>query len=210
MQEIKRRGLMLVISSPSGAGKTTISRALLKRDGKIKMSVSVTTRPMRPGEVDGRDYRFIDKTEFNLMINRSELLEHAKVFEHYYGSPREQILEALEGGNDVLFDIDWQGTQQLAENAREDLVSIFILPPSTQELERRLIERRQDSPDVVSSRMGQASSEMSHYREYDYVLINRNVEESVANIQAILAAERIRLNRLVGLGEFIKGLREGQ
>ncbi len=210
MQEIKRRGLMLVISSPSGAGKTTISRALLKRDGNIKMSVSVTTRPMRPGEVEGRDYRFIDKTEFNLMINRSELLEHAKVFEHYYGSPREQILEALEGGNDVLFDIDWQGTQQLAENAREDLVSIFILPPSTQELERRLIERRQDSPDVVSSRMGQASSEMSHYREYDYVLINRKVEESVANIQAILAAERIRLNRLVGLGEFIKGLREGQ
>jgi len=210
MQEIKRRGLMLVISSPSGAGKTTISRALLERDGNIKMSVSATTRPMRPGEVDGRDYRFIDKTEFNLMINRSELLEHAKVFEHYYGSPKEQIQEALEGGNDVLFDIDWQGTQQLAENAREDLVSVFILPPSTQELERRLIERRQDSQEVVSSRMRQASSEMSHYREYDYVLINRNVEESVANIQAILAAERLRLDRLVGLSEFIKGLREGQ
>ena len=210
MQEIKRRGLMLVISSPSGAGKTTISRALLERDGNIKMSVSATTRPMRPGEVDGRDYRFIDKTEFNLMINRSELLEHAKVFEHYYGSPKEQIQEALEGGNDVLFDIDWQGTQQLAENAREDLVSVFILPPSTQELERRLIERRQDSQEVVSSRMRQASSEMSHYREYDYVLINRNVEESVANIQAILAAERLRLDRLVDLSEFIKGLREGQ
>ncbi len=210
MQDIQRRGLMFVISSPSGAGKTTISRALLERDSAIEMSVSVTTRPRRPGEVDGRDYRFIDKTEFNLMINRGELLEYAKVFDHYYGSPKQQILKALEGGRDILFDIDWQGTQQLAESAREELVSVFVLPPTTQELERRLVARSQDSLEVVSSRMSQASSEMSHYREYDYVLINRNIEESVANIQAILAAERLRRDRLVVLGEFIKGLREGQ
>ena len=210
MQDIQRRGLMFVVSSPSGAGKTTISRALLERDSAIEMSVSVTTRPRRPGEVDGRNYRFIDKTEFNLMINRGELLEYAKVFDHYYGSPKQQILKALEGGRDILFDIDWQGTQQLAESAREELVSVFVLPPTTQELERRLVARSQDSLEVVSSRMSQASSEMSHYREYDYVLINRNIEESVANIQAILAAERLRRDRLVGLGEFIKGLREGQ
>ena len=210
MQDIQRRGLMFVISSPSGAGKTTISRALLERDSNIEMSVSVTTRPRRPGEVDGRDYRFVDKTEFNLMINRGELLEHAKVFDHYYGSPKLQIRGVLDEGGDVLFDIDWQGTQQLAESAREDLVSVFVLPPSTHELEQRLVARSQDSDEVVSKRMGQASSEMSHYPEYDYVLINREISESVANIQAILAAERLRRDRLVGLGEFIKGLREGQ
>jgi guanylate kinase len=210
MQDIQRRGLMFVISSPSGAGKTTISRALLERDSNIEMSVSVTTRPRRPGEVDGRDYLFVDKTEFNLMINRGELLEHAKVFDHYYGSPKLQIRGVLDEGGDILFDIDWQGTQQLAESAREDLVSVFVLPPSTHELEQRLVARSQDSDEVVSKRMGQASSEMSHYPEYDYVLINREISESVANIQAILAAERLRRDRLVGLGEFIKGLREGQ
>jgi guanylate kinase len=210
MKDIQRRGLMLVISSPSGAGKTTISKALLEREDNIEMSVSATTRPMRTGEIDGRDYHFVDKTEFNLMINRRKLLEHAKVFDHYYGSPKMQIREVLDAGRDVLFDIDWQGTQQLAENAREDLVSIFILPPSTQELERRLFGRGQDSLEVVTKRMAQASSDMSHYREYDYVLVNRDVNESVANILAILAAERLRRDRLVGLGEFVKGLREGQ
>lgn len=210
MQDIQRRGLMLVISSPSGAGKTTITRALLEHDNNIELSVSVTTRPKRPGEIDGRDYIFVDKTEFNLMVNRRELLEHAKVFDHYYGSPKLQILEVLDQGTDVLFDIDWQGTQQLAENAREDLVSVFVLPPSTNELERRLVARSQDSLAVVTKRMAQATSEMSHYREYDYVLINREVRESVENIQAILTAERLRRDRLVGLGEFIKGLREGQ
>ena len=174
------------------------------------MSVSVTTRPMRPGEIDGQDYYFVDKTEFNLMINRRELLEHAKVFDHYYGSPKKQIQEVLSAGRDVLFDIDWQGTQQLAENAREDLVSIFILPPSTQELERRLFGRGQDSLDVVTKRMAQASSDMSHYREYDYVLINHDINESVTNILAVLTAERLRRDRLVGLGVFVKGLREGQ
>jgi guanylate kinase len=210
MKDIQRRGLMLVISSPSGAGKTTISKALLEREDNIEMSVSATTRPMRTGEIDGRDYHFVDKTEFNLMINRRKLLEHAKVFDHYYGSPKMQIREVLDAGRDVLFDIDWQGTKQLAENAREDLVSIFILPPSTQELERRLFGRGQDSLEVVTKRMAQASSDMSHYREYDYVLVNRDVNESVANILAILAAERLRRDRLVGLGEFVKGLREGQ
>ena len=210
MQDIQRRGLMLVISSPSGAGKTTISRALLELKDNIEMSVSVTTRPIRPGEIDGQDYNFVDKTEFNLMINRRELLEHAKVFDHYYGSPKKQIQEVLNAGRDVLFDIDWQGTQQLAENAREDLVSIFILPPSTQELERRLFGRGQDSLDVVTKRMAQASSDMSHYREYDYVLINHDINESVTNILAVLTAERLRRDRLVGLGVFVKGLREGQ
>ncbi len=208
MLDIKRRGLMLVISSPSGAGKTTISRELIARDPNIDISVSVTTRTRRPGEVDGRDYKFIEKTDFNLMINRGELLEYAKVFDHFYGSPKLEIQMTLEAGRDVLFDIDWQGTQQLAEKAREDLVSVFVLPPSTRELERRLISRRQDSPEVVASRMDLASSEMSHYREYDYVLINREIGESVKNLQAILAGERLRRDRFVGLGDFIMGLRE--
>jgi guanylate kinase len=208
--EIKRRGLMLVLSSPSGAGKTTISRALLKRDANIAMSVSVTTRPKRPGEVGGVDYSFLDATEFNLMVNRGELLEYAKVFGHYYGTPRTPVEKALGAGRDVLFDIDWQGTQQLKASARDDLVSVFILPPSTAELEKRLKTRAQDSAKVVAERMEKAADEMSHWAEYDYIIVNRNVEESVVRVQAILAAERARRDRQIGLNDFVKGLREGR
>ncbi len=208
--EYGRRGLMLVLSSPSGAGKTTISRALLARDTAITMSVSATTRRKRPGEVAGQDYRFVDPTEFDLMVNRGELLEYAKVFDHYYGSPRAPVEAALSAGRDVLFDIDWQGTQQLAESAREDLVSVFILPPSTPELERRLKRRAQDSDEVVARRMQEAADELSHYPEYDYIVVNRDMDRSVAEVQAILTAERLRRERQHGLGEFVKALRAGQ
>jgi guanylate kinase len=208
--EIKRRGLMLVLSSPSGAGKTTISRALLKRDANVMMSVSVTTRPKRPGEVEGVDYFFLDPTEFNLMVNRGELLEYAKVFGHYYGTPRTPVEKALSAGRDVLFDIDWQGTQQLKASARDDLVSVFILPPSTAELEKRLKTRAQDSAKVVAERMEKAADEMSHWAEYDYIIVNRNVDESVVRVQAILASERARRERQIGLNDFVKGLREGR
>jgi guanylate kinase len=207
---IHRRGIMLVLSSPSGAGKTTISRLLLERDPTLSMSVSVTTRRKRPGEVAGRDYHFIKPAEFNLMINRQELLEHAKVFGNYYGTPRAPVDEALSGGRDVLFDIDWQGTQQLAQTARADLVSVFILPPSTEELQRRLERRAQDPPEVVAERMAKAADEMSHWAEYDYIVVNHDVEASVASVEAILAAERLKRARQVGLADFIKRLREGQ
>jgi guanylate kinase len=209
MQDIAVRGLMLVLSSPSGAGKTTIARRLLEIDDNLTMSVSVTTRPKRPGEVAGKDYRFIEGTEFHLMINRRQMLEHAKVFDHYYGTPREPVEVALGDGRDVLFDIDWQGTQQLRENAAEDLVSIFILPPSTRELERRLEQRAQDSAAVVAARMARSADEMSHWPEYDYVIINRDLDVSVDSVMAILAAERRRRSRLVGLGDFVKRLQAG-
>jgi guanylate kinase len=208
--DIHRRGLMLVLSSPSGAGKTSISRAVLERDAGIELSVSVTTRPKRPGEVEGIHYHFIDKQRFGLMENRQELLEYAQVFGNYYGTPRAPVEKALAGGRDMLFDIDWQGTQQLAESARDDLVSIFILPPSTAELERRLRTRAQDPDPVVAQRMAKAADEMSHYAEYDYIIVNTDFEESVASVQAILRAERLRRRRQIGLGEFVKGLREGQ
>ncbi|HEU0070016.1 MAG TPA: guanylate kinase [Alphaproteobacteria bacterium] len=207
---IHRRGLMLVLSSPSGAGKTTISRALLDREPNLTMSISATTRAKRPGETAGVDYIFVDPTEFNLMVNRQELLEHARVFENYYGTPKAPVEKALAAGKDVLFDIDWQGTQQLSENAREDLVTVFILPPSTQELERRLNTRAQDPADVVAKRMARAADEMSHYPEYQYVIVNHDIEESVRRVQAILTAERLKRDRQVGLGDFVKALREGQ
>lgn len=207
---IRRRGLMLVLSSPSGAGKTTISRDLLAREPDLSMSVSVTTRAKRPGETPGVDYHFIDPTEFNLRVNKRELLEYAKVFGHYYGTPRKPVEEALAAGRDVLFDIDWQGTQQLSENAPEDLVTVFVLPPSTRELERRLKSRAQDSAEVVSQRMAQAANELSHWAEYDYVIVNSDVEASVRQVQAILQAERLRRERLIGLHEYVKALREGQ
>ncbi|MFQ5954340.1 MAG: guanylate kinase, partial [Kiloniellales bacterium] len=172
--------------------------------------VSATTRPKRPGEVAGRDYHFVDLTRFNLMMNRGQLLEYAKVFDHYYGTLREPVEKALGEGRDMLFDIDWQGTQQLAESARDDVVSVFILPPSTRELERRLRTRAQDSDEVVARRMTQAAQEMSHYREYDYIIVNREVEHSADRVHAILTAERLRRDRQRGLGEFVKGLRAGQ
>lgn len=206
---ITRRGLMLVLSSPSGAGKTSISRALLEQDDALTLSVSATTRARRPGEVHGRDYLFVDPKEFTLMINRRELLEHAKVFGNYYGTPRQQVEQTLAEGSDVLFDIDWQGTQQMADQARADLVSVFILPPSTAELERRLRSRAQDSPAVVAERMSKAADEISHYREYDYIIVNHKISDSVAQVRAILAAERLRRDRQLGLTDFVKYLRQG-
>lgn len=201
---------MLVLSSPSGAGKTSISRELLRREPSLSMSVSATTRPKRPGEVHGRDYFFVDATEFGLMVNRSEFLEHAKVFGNYYGTPRSYVEGKLSQGLDVLFDIDWQGTQQLREQAENDLVSVFILPPSTAELERRLNARAQDPAHVVAQRMSQASNEMSHWPEYDYIIVNRDLDASVAKVQAILTAERTRRERQVGLGDFVRRLRDGR
>jgi len=208
--EVRRRGLMLVLSSPSGAGKTTISRKLLERDGNLSMSISVTTRPRRPGEVDGNDYHFIDAAEFDRLVGEAALLEHAKVFDNYYGTPRAAVDSALAEGRDVLFDIDWQGTQQLAEKAREDLVSVFILPPSTRELERRLKSRAQDSAAEVGRRMAKAADEMSHWAEYDYIIVNHDIDSSVRRVRAILQAERLRRERQVGLAEFVKALREGR
>ena len=207
--EMTRRGLMLILSSPSGAGKTSISRELLEKDKDISLSISATTRPRRPGEVDGEDYIFVDKTSFDLMVNRQELLEHAKVFDHYYGSPRKPVEKTLASGHDVLFDIDWQGTQQLAEKARGDLVSIFILPPSTAELDRRLHSRAQDSEVVIAERMARAENEMTHWSEYDYVIINISFEESVRKVQNILNAERMKRPRLLGISDFVTRLRQG-
>ncbi len=205
-KDIRRRGLMLVLSSPSGAGKTTISRRLLDRDAGITMSVSVTTRPMRPGEVPGTDYYFVDMPEFERMAEAGELLEHARVFSNCYGTPRNTVEQALAAGRDVLFDIDWQGTQQLAENARTDLVSVFILPPSGGELERRLHSRAQDSAEVIAQRMAKASDEISHWAEYDYVIVNNDLEESVISVQAILRAERLKRTRQVGLPKFVQSV----
>ena len=208
--DISRRGLLLILSSPSGAGKTTLSRAILERDADIELSVSVTTRPPRPGEVDGEDYTFIEEPAFQRMIDEGSLLEHARVFGNYYGTPRDAVERAVAAGRDVLFDVDWQGTQQLRENAERDLISIFILPPSTKELERRLQSRAQDPQDVVRKRMAKASSEMSHWAEYDYIIVNVDVDESVAQAQAILDAERLKRDRRIGLGDFIRGMRIGQ
>ncbi len=206
---IRRRGLMLVLSSPSGAGKTTISRRLLERDGNLSMSVSVTTRPMRPGEVDGRDYHFITAERYRAMVAGGELLEHARVFDHHYGTLRAAVETALADGRDVLFDIDWQGTQQLAGSARQDLVTVFILPPSVGELNRRLHTRAQDSAEVIARRMAKAADEMSHWAEYDYVIINTGIDESVADVAAVLHAERLRRERRIGLFDFVSALQQG-
>jgi guanylate kinase len=207
---IQRRGLMLVLSSPSGAGKTTLSRQLLDNDKQIQLSVSCTTRPKRPGERDGVDYRFVDTATFRGMIERKQFLEYAEVFGNYYGTPKAPVDEALASGRDVLFDIDWQGTQQLRDKGRADLVTVFILPPSTRDLEKRLLTRAQDPKDVVAQRMAKAADEMSHWAEYDYVVVNRDIATSLSNLKAILTAERLKRERQVGMSGFVKGLREGR
>jgi len=206
-RRVARRGLMLVLSSPSGAGKTTLSRMLLKADRNVVLSVSVTTRPQRRGEVDGRDYHFIDLAQFKDLVKANELLEWAEVFGYRYGTPRRPVEKALRAGRDVLFDIDWQGTQQLREKARDDLVSVFILPPTVNELERRLKRRAQDARDVISARMAKAAGEMSHWPEYDYVIVNSDKDEAFVEVEAILAAERRKRERQVGLAAFVRALR---
>jgi guanylate kinase len=203
---IARRGLMLVLSSPSGAGKTTLSRKLLDADDDVSLSVSVTTRPPRRGEVDGCDYSFIDETRFQGMVERGELLEWAKVFGYHYGTPKGPVDDVLAQGRDVLFDIDWQGTQQLREQAASDLVSIFVLPPSIPDLERRLHTRAQDSDEVIRARMAKAADEMSHWAEYDYVVINNDIDTAFAELRAILAAERLKRERQTGLSAFVRDL----
>jgi len=203
---VERRGLMFVLSSPSGAGKTTLSRMLIERMPGLKMSVSATTRPKRPGEVEGRDYLFVDKARFEQMVKRGELLEWATVFDNRYGTPRVPVEAALSKGEDVLFDIDWQGTQQLREKARADVVSVFILPPSAVDLEKRLHSRALDSGQVIRSRMSRASHEMSHWAEYDYIVINHDVDAAFAEVQSILKAERLKRERRVGLTTFVREL----
>jgi guanylate kinase len=203
---IARRGLMLVLSSPSGAGKTTLSRLLLRSDRKVELSISVTTRPKRRGEVNGRDYHFIDRARFDDMVARGDLLEWAEVFGYRYGTPRQPVTKALQAGRDVLFDIDWRGTQQLREKARTDLVSVFILPPTAKELERRLKRRAQDSKSVIGSRMAMAAGEMSHWDTYDYVIVNRDIDQALAEVCAILAAERLKRERQIGLSDFVRRL----
>jgi guanylate kinase len=207
---IQRRGLMLVLSSPSGAGKTTLSRQLLDNDKQIQLSVSCTTRQKRPGERDGVDYRFVDTATFRGMIERKQFLEYAEVFGNYYGTPKAPVDEAVAAGRDVLFDIDWQGTQQLRDKGRADLVTVFILPPSTRDLEKRLLTRAQDPKDVVAQRMAKAADEMSHWAEYDYVVVNSDIATSLSNLKAILTAERLKRERQVGMSGFVKGLREGR
>ena len=203
---LTRRGLMFVLSSPSGAGKTTLARRLMAENPELRMSVSVTTRPMRPGEVEGKDYFFIDKARFDKMVKAGELLEHAPVFDHFYGTPRAAVEAALAAGRDVLFDIDWQGTQQLRATAGQDVVSVFILPPSAADLEKRLHTRAQDSDAVIKGRMSRASHEMSHWAEYDYIVVNRRIDDAYAEVQSILKAERLRRVRQVGLVEFVRDL----
>ncbi|SDD69929.1 guanylate kinase [Kordiimonas lacus] len=202
-----RRGLMLVMSSPSGAGKTTLTRRLLEDDKDVVMSVSATTRPPRPGEVDGKDYYFVSPERFNEMVENDRLLEYATVFGNKYGTPREPVEQALLWGRDVIFDIDWQGTQQLMSSSKAiDLVRIFILPPSIASLESRLKKRGQDSEETIAGRMAKAESEISHWAEYDYVLVNDDLEETYADLKAIVRAERYRRERRPGMSEFVRGL----
>jgi guanylate kinase len=206
---ISRRGLLFVMSSPSGAGKTTLSRKLLEADANISLSVSVTTRKPRPGEIDGKDYHFISQARFDEMVAKSQLLEWAKVFGNSYGTPKKPVEEALAEGRDVLFDIDWQGTQQMAQAMPEDLVRLFILPPAADALRTRLINRAQDTSTVIAKRMAEAAHEISHWPEYDYVIVNDSATVAHAQVMSILTAERLRRRRQLGLTEFVRELTKG-
>lgn len=205
---VERRGLMFVLSSPSGAGKTTLSRMLVAETPDLQMSVSATTRAMRPGEIEGRDYYFVDQPQFDAMVKAGELLEWARVFDNSYGTPRQPVEDALAAGKDVLFDIDWQGTQQLRARQANDVVSVFILPPSVQALEHRLHTRAQDSDEVIRGRMKKAGDEMSHYDAYDYIVVNDNIGIAIEAVKAILRAEQLKRERQVGLGAFVQKLRQ--
>ena len=205
--EVNRKGLMFVLSSPSGAGKTSLSKKILELDAEISLSISFTTRPARPGENDGEDYFFIDNKIFGDMRDNNEFLEYAKAFDYYYGTPKKPILDMLNNGKDVLFDIDWQGTQQLMNESKDDLVKVFVLPPSVEELERRLKERKQDEDEIIQKRMSRASDEMSHYAEYDYILVNDDFDKTIKSIMAILYAERLKRHRQIKTQEIVKTLR---
>ena len=206
MIPVKRRGLMLVLSSPSGAGKSTIARAILAQNPNIKLSVSATTRPQRPGEVEGVDYFFVSEKEFDLMVHDGEMLEYATVFGNKYGTPKKPVEDALNAGQDVMFDIDWQGTQQLTEHSADDLVRVFILPPSVEELRKRLTTRAQDSDDVIAYRMSESANQMSHWQEYDWVIINETLERTIGQVQSILNSEQLRRHRQQGISGFIRTL----
>ncbi len=205
---VERRGLMFVLSSPSGAGKTTLTRMLIEEIADLRMSVSVTTRAPRPGEVDGKDYYFVDQAKFDQMVANDELLEWAKVFDNCYGTPKAPVEHALASGHNVLFDIDWQGAQQLNSRAPSDVVSVFILPPSVQALEQRLHTRAQDSEEVIRGRMKKAGDEMSHFDAYDYVVVNDNIGIAFEAVKSILRAELLKLKRQVGMVAFVQKLRQ--
>jgi guanylate kinase len=211
IQEMKlnRRGIMVVLSSPSGAGKTTLTKQILNTSKNILMSVSATTRQPRPGEVDGEDYIFLSKSKFSEMIDNDEFLEYAKVFDNFYGTPRAPVETALARGFDIVFDIDWQGAQQLTQAAANDLVKIFILPPNMRELENRLRSRAQDSDDVIARRMSKSENEISHWAEYDYIIINEDISEAIEELTTIVNAERMKRPRQPWLGSFIKKLITG-
>ena len=202
----KNKGLMLVLSSPSGAGKGSICRSLLSLDNNLNMSISTTTREKRPNEIDGSDYFFVDENKFNELLIKDYFIEHAKVFGNYYGTEKKIIEDSINQGKDLLFDIDWQGAQQLREKMGEDVVSVFILPPSKKELEKRLKNRGQDSDLVVKNRMNEASSEITHWAEYDYLIINDNIDQSVSDVLNILKAERMKRIRQIGLAEFTRSI----
>ena len=207
--KLHRRGLLFILSSPSGAGKTTLSRMLLEKDDEIQLSVSATTRPPRPGEIDGVHYQFVSDADFDRMVEEDDFYEWAHVFDYRYGTPKGAIREGLKHGQDYLFDIDWQGTQQLKQKDDQDVVTVFVLPPSLSELRRRLEERAQDSADVIDSRMERARAEISHWAEYDYVVVNDNVDECFARVCEVLDAERMRRTRQTGLIPFVRELMDG-